>query len=117
MPEATYRAPHGQVTKEAAAEVVPGTIELEAAGGRPGVVQGSGRNIVAGEVYTLCCYGVYDVDSASGTTFAHGVTVGWDDVGKLAVTGGTGTFDIGVAAEAKVSGTTKVKVDFNAFSA
>jgi predicted RecA/RadA family phage recombinase len=78
---------------------------------RPGVVQGLAP-AVEGDTVTVKTTGTYDVASATGTTFTAGDTVGWDDTGKLAVTGGTGDFDIGTAAADKASGPLVVRVIF-----
>lgn len=88
-----------------------GTI-LQAPSGRPGVIQGQ-RPLEEGEPATLKTTGRYEVSSASGTTFAAAATVGWDDTNNLAVAGGAGDFNIGVAARAKVSGETTVLVLFS----
>lgn len=86
----------------------PGDIVL-APSGNPGVVQGQ-RPLEEDEVATLCTTGKYEVASASGTTFSAGDIVGWNNTTKLAVAGGAGTYDIGVASRAKTSGQLTVQV-------
>lgn len=53
------------------------------------------------------------VPAASGTTFAVGALVRWNNSTKLAAGTGSGDFSIGTAIDAKVSGQTRVKVRFN----
>lgn len=89
----------------------PGDI-VQAPSGRAGVVEGQ-RPLEEGEVATLRTTGKYSVDSASATTFSTGVTVEWDNTGKIAVADTAGDFDIGKTSKAKVNGETKVEVLLN----
>ena len=84
---------------------------VQAPSTRPGVVQ-SIVPTVEGDTVNVRTDGQYEVPSASGTTFALGATVGWNDTTGLAVTGGAGDFDIGIAGLAKVSGQLVVLVIF-----
>ena len=109
--EATRRG-DGKTFKFTLAAAQNGGDIIQAAG-TVGVVAGSAAHAIGDEV-TVEREGEYDVASASGTTFAIGVTVGWDDTAKLAVAGGAGDFDIGEAVKAKVAGETVVRGHLNA---
>lgn len=89
----------------------PGEI-VQAPSGRAGVIQGQ-RPLEEGEPAIAKTTGIYDVASASATTFDAGVIVGWNDTDKLAVAGGAGDFNIGTAQRAKVNGETVVRVVLN----
>lgn len=72
--------------------------------------------VAANELAAAQTEGVYDVLTATGTTFDDGAPVYWDDTNKLAVNPGaaTASFRLGRAIGAKVSGPTLVRVELNA---
>ena len=80
-----------------------------------GFVGVANKEILDGELGALQIEGVYDATKASGggVTFSAGDTVGWDNVGNTAVTGGTGTFDIGVAVADAADADAIVRVKLN----
>jgi predicted RecA/RadA family phage recombinase len=86
---------------------------VQAPSTRPGVVQ-SIVPTVEDDTVNVKTDGIYEVPSATGTLFALGATVGWDDTTNLAVAAGTGDFDIGIAGLQKVSGQLIVQVIFGA---
>jgi len=86
---------------------------VQAPSTRPGVVQ-SIKPTVENDTVNVRTDGIYEVPAATGTTFTIGATVGWDDTNGLAVAGGAGDFDIGIAGLAKVSGPLFVQVIFGA---
>lgn len=100
----------GEIHLTAAAVLQPGDIVLAA--GHAAVVAGCAA-IAIGDRFAAYTKGVYEVASASGTTFAVGASVAWDDSGNLAVATTTGTFEAGKAAKAKVSGELIVLVNLN----
>lgn len=111
--EATYRRSRRTPTWIATVDYSAGEI-VQVPDGRAGFILGlSTDNIEIGDEVEADCEAIAEVASASGTTFAVGATVGWDDTNNLAVTGGTGDFDIGKATKAKTSGQTTVWVAFN----
>lgn len=73
--------------------------------------------IAANVAGSICIGGIFSVTAASGVTFLVGESVYWDISAGTAINFGsidTGDFYIGIATEAKVSGTTAVKVMLNA---
>lgn len=78
--------------------------------GLAGVVEGP---VASGDPMNVRVKGVYDVASASATTFAAGATVEFNNTTKLAVASAAGDFVLGLAAKAKVSGETVVRVILN----
>lgn len=65
--------------------------------------------ILANALGTIHVVGVYDVDSASATTFSAGALVYWNAASGKATSTNTDVL-MGRAAVAKVSGDTKVRV-------
>lgn len=108
MPEAIRRNHAEELHVVAAADWADGQVVQSA--GRAGVVEGP---VKAGDMANVRIKGRYEVASASATTFAAGVTVGWNDGTNLAVAAGTGTFDIGIASKAKIAGELVVSVLLN----
>lgn len=108
MAEATKVGEFDEIKFTAAAALVAGGIVQ--VGGLAGVVEGL-SGVAAGEKANARIKGQYDVAAASGTTFAEGAAVQWNNTTKLAVA--SGDFAIGKAVAAKVSGTTVVRVQFN----
>jgi predicted RecA/RadA family phage recombinase len=78
--------------------------------GFAGIVEGP---VVNGDPMNVRIAGAYDILSASGTTFAAGALVEWNDTTKLAVASGAGDFVLGMAGKAKVSGELVVRVILN----
>jgi predicted RecA/RadA family phage recombinase len=96
----------------ASAALNPGNIVL-AADGKAVVVTGS-ANVANGRVFRGECAGVYEVDAATGDTYAAGVRVYLTESTQVAATSsGAGKILIGTAAYAKGSGPTVVFVDLN----
>jgi len=77
-----------------------------------GVVSGSSP-IYGGQRFTVLTKGVYEVASATGTTFSKGAAVEFNDSTNLAVA--SGDFALGGAVDAKVSGQLKAVVNLNEF--
>ena len=73
----------------------------------------SPEGIADGELGAVDVDGMYKVKKASATTFAQGAEVEWDNSGKNAVAATSGTFEIGVAYQAAVSGDDYVLVWLN----
>lgn len=94
----------------AGAALSPGDI-VQTTDGLPAIVAGL-DDVASGDEYIAQVGQVAEVASASGTTFAAGAVVGWNNTTKLAVTGGTGDFNLGTAVVAKTSGQTVVRVAF-----
>lgn len=101
-----------------AAAAIAACLIVQVPDGRAGVTQNQ-RALEAGEQYSAAVSGIFDVPSASATTFAKGQDV-WIDVANdvavpfsTALIGGT-DFRLGKASVAKASGVTTVRVDFNA---
>jgi predicted RecA/RadA family phage recombinase len=95
------------------ASALDGGDVVQCPSGRIGVLSGGNQTYATGDVVAADTVGQFDVASASATTFSAGDDVGWDNTNKLAVAGAGGDFDIGVAALAKASGTTVVRVILN----
>jgi predicted RecA/RadA family phage recombinase len=114
MPEAIFRKDGDTVEFTAAADLDPGQLLL--CGGLAGVVQGL-QKVKRGELCSAAIKGQFDIVSASGTTFAVGAAVGWDESASAAIANAsatdTGDFYLGKAAAAKVSGQTTVLVTLN----
>jgi predicted RecA/RadA family phage recombinase len=90
---------------------VAGTIILHSSGKAAVILAG----LAAGELGAAIREGIFDVLAASGTTFADGESVWWDDTNNLAVNAGNAnaTFRVGLAVRAKVSGETVVRLSLN----
>lgn len=104
----------GEVQITAGAALNGGEIQ-QLADGRACVRAGLADS-ASGDLVTFYTSGVFDVKAASGTTFAAGETVWWDESAEAAIGVGSaaaGDFPIGVAVKAKVSGETAVEVDLN----
>lgn len=108
MPQAKFVYPGDEIHFTAGAAYSAGDVVSIA--GLAGVIEGL-SNVASGDPATARVKGVFDVASASGTTFALGAAVQWDDTNNLAVA--TGDFALGKAAKAKVSGETTVRVILN----
>lgn len=108
--EARIVADQNERRETAGSALSPGDI-VTCGDGIPGIVAGN-QEIASGEQFTALVGQVAEVASASGTTFAAAAVVGWNNTTKLAVTGGTGDFNIGHAVIAKTSGQTVVRVAF-----
>ena len=113
MGEANFVRP-GNEEKVTLASALDGGDIVQCDSGRVGVLSGGNQTYAAGDVVVADTEGVFDVVSASATLFSAGDTVGFDDTNKLAVDHGDGDFNIGLAAESKSSGTTRVQVVLNA---
>jgi predicted RecA/RadA family phage recombinase len=100
----------GEIHLTAAAVLQPGDIVLGA--GHAAVVSGCAA-IAIGDRFAAYTKGVFEVDSASATTFTVGAEVEWDDTTNLAVAAAGGTFDLGRAAKAKIATELKVWVNLN----
>lgn len=109
MAEATLLGPADEQTITAAAALDSGDI-VDLADGRAGVVQGLGSYAI-GDKVKVATTGRFRVPAATGTTFAAGAVVDWDDTNKLAVA--DGDFNIGRAEFAKGSGPLFVDVLLN----
>ena len=72
------------------------------------------RDITASEAGEVYVRGVFLVAKASGTVFAIGDSVDWDDTANEAVAAGTGDFYLGMCNETGASGETEVEVALNA---
>ncbi len=73
------------------------------------------RNIPANSLGALRIEGVFSLPKAvnGGITFAAGDAVGWDAPNTTTVTGGTGTYDVGVAVLDAADGDDAVQVKLN----
>lgn len=109
--EAVYRGPGSEITVEKALTASTGGDVVQIAG-FAAIVKGN-KAIAVGDPVTYQLKGVFDVDCATGTTFAIGAAVEWDNGTSLAVAAAGGDFDIGKAAKAKVAGELVVEVLFN----
>lgn len=63
-----------------------------------------------GDEIALMVEGVYDMPAGSGDTYAVGAVVGYDEAGDVATAAGLGDKNVGVCVEAKIAGTTSVRV-------
>lgn len=86
---------------------------IELSDGRAAVVK---ETLAANEYGAVFISGIFDVASASATTFSVGDKVYWDYSANVAITavGATEDFYIGTALVAKTSGQLTVRVDLNA---
>jgi len=109
--EAIFKQNAGQQDYTAGSAILAGAI-VQLSDGRAGVVKADLAASEKGSVYTE---GIFDVLSASGTTFSAGVDVDWDDSNNLAVADAAGDYHLGTAVAAKTSGQTVVRVDLNQF--
>jgi predicted RecA/RadA family phage recombinase len=105
------RYPWDEVTFVSTAVYQPGAI-VQLADGRAAVYTGLEANAI-GDPVTFKTQGVFEVVSASATTFSSGAQVNWDAVGAAAVAKSSGSFYLGAAVQAKVAGTTSVLVALN----
>jgi predicted RecA/RadA family phage recombinase len=114
MPEASFVHETGAIDYTPAAATDAGVVFLHPMGMAAVVL----AELAANELGTAATEGQFDLASASGTVFAAGEAVWWDDTNNLAVVSGasTASFLAGRAAVAKVSGQTTVRVDLNATS-
>lgn len=112
--QSTFKSHRRYAKWTALVDHIPGEV-VRSPSLRAGIIQGINPNeLKTGQEVTIDTEAVADVASASGTTFALGATVGWDDTANLAVAGGAGDFDIGKAEIAKTAGQLVVRVAFNA---
>lgn len=97
----------------AGAAVDPGTIAV-LSDGRVGVSQNSDA-AASGDFVEFAVRGIFDVTSASATTFAADDDVYWDADGEVAITtpGAVDDFYLGRAVAAKANGDTTVRVAIN----
>lgn len=79
-----------------------------------GIVQGVGQ-YASGDTVPVLTDGIIDLPVATGTTFTNGVAVEWDNTNKLVVAATAGTFKLGQAYGAKISGPTRMKVRINRY--
>lgn len=100
----------GEIHLTAAGILQPGDIILAA--GRAAVVSGC-QAIAIGDRFTAYTKGVFECDTASGTTFAAAAEIEWDDTNNLCVAAAGGTFDLGRSVVAKTSGQLKTIVNLN----
>jgi predicted RecA/RadA family phage recombinase len=116
MGEATLAYEAGIVKFTAAANLTSGEI-LQLPDGRAAVVKGL-KAILSGEEAVGQTLGVFDIASATGTTFSAGDAVWWDTSASAAVPFASADiaedFPLGSALVAKVSGQLVVRVDLNA---
>lgn len=108
MPEAIRRTAGDELHLIAGADYDDG--DVVNLSGLAGVVEGP---VLSGDVMNVRVKGGYDVQSASATTFSAGAKVEFDNSTKLAVAAAAGDFTLGIAAKAKVSGETVVRVLLN----
>lgn len=108
MPEAIRRGNGDELHLVAGAAYDDG--DIVNLSGLAGVVEGI---VASGDPMNVRIKGTYDVAAATGTTFAAGAVVEWNDTTKLAVASGAGDFVLGLAAKAKISGVLFVRVIFN----
>lgn len=107
MTEAIFKGDDGLEQYVATAALVSGQIVILPTG-QTGIVAGLSP-VAIGDVYAAYTEGIFDVASATGTTFAQGARVYWDDTNNVAV--GTATaIPLGIAAAAKASGPLTVSV-------
>lgn len=113
MVEGTFRNDHDFRSWVAAADFSPGQV-VQAPDNLCGVIQGlDANNLKTGRTVTARVRGQVELASASGTTFAAGDLVHWNDTTNLAQTTTAGDWIAGRAAKAKVSGETVVLVALN----
>ncbi len=115
--EATLSYREGEVHFDAAGALASGEI-IQLSDGRGAVVEGLTAR-VTNDPTVVATEGVFDVKSASATTFAKGEAVWWDQSADLAVEFAgaditDGDFCLGPALIAKVNGDLTVKTDLNA---
>lgn len=88
------------------------TGDVITAAGVAAVVASAGP-IAIGDRFTALTKGVFAFATASGTTFAEGAEIEWDDTPNLCVAATAGDFDLGRAVNAKTSGQTETVVNLN----
>lgn len=113
MSEAIYRMNGGQQDYTPSSAAAAGEI-IQLSDGRAAVVKTTLAASEKGAVYTS---GIFDVDSASATTFLIGADVYWDTSASLAIGYAAAQPDdilIGTAVKAKVATELVVRVDLNA---
>lgn len=109
--EAIYRLPEDEREVTLSAAQKGGDI-VQTADGYAGVIQGVG-DYASGDIVKVKVKGVFEVASASATTFSAGAICEWDDGATAAVANAAGDFDLGVVVKAKTSGQTTVLVSLN----
>jgi len=109
--EAVYRLPFDERDHTLAAAQKGGDI-VQTADGYAGVVMGTG-DYALGDVVRVKVKGIFDIASASATTFSAGVICEWDESDTVAVAQAAGDFDLGTVVAAKTSGQTTVRVSLN----
>lgn len=109
MSEAILRNEHLIIKETATAVQNPG--DLAEKGGLAAIALGAGPMAIGDLVTWDATPQLIEVTCASGTTFAEGATVQWNDTTKLAVA--SGNFTLGKAAYPKIAGQTVVTVFFN----
>ncbi len=111
MAEALLLGPQDEQVITAAAALNSGDI-VQLGDGRAGVVEGLGSYAI-GDKVTVKTSGRYRCLAATGTTFAVGVNVDWEDTTKLCVADAGGDFALGKAEFAKASGPLYVDILLN----
>lgn len=96
-----------------ASDVAAGQVVV--VGTTPYLVGVADRDIKANALGAIAIRGIYDVASASATTFGAGGKVYWDDSGNLATATTTDKF-MGFAIKPKINGETSVRVELARFS-
>lgn len=111
MPESTFATETGVLDRVAAADESGGKIVVLEDGRAAALAD----DVLNGKTVGMVTDGLIDFAAASGTTFAKGELVWWDDTNNLAVnaTSANATFPVGPAVAAKASGTLSVRVDLN----
>lgn len=116
--EATFQNTEQVIQFNAAAAAYdPGEI-LQLPDGRAAVNIGQ-KAVAIGDAYGLQTSGIFNIASASATTFSAGAEVYWDSSASVAVGAsndldGSADFYLGYAVAAKTSGQLTVQVDLNA---
>ena len=115
MANAVFRSDDNTVDHTPAAAQVAGQL-IQLPSGAAGVVK---TDLAADELGAAYTEGIFDIDTATGTTFIAGELVVWDVSASLAInseSAGLLDFAIGVAIAAKASGTLVTRVRLNAGS-
>jgi len=111
--EAIYRLPFDERVHTLGAAQKGGDI-VETADGYAGIVLGTG-DYANGDIVRVAVKGIYEIASASATTFSAGDLAGWDDSAgvALAQSSGDSDFDLGTVVKAKTNGQLTVWVSIN----
>jgi len=112
MAHAVFRSDDNTVDHTPTAAQNAGQL-IQLASGAAAVVK---TDLAANELGAAYTEGIFDIDTATGTTFIAGELVVWDVSASLAInsqSAGLLDFAVGVAIAAKVSGTLVVRVRLN----